>query len=229
MHPRRVTPIGFISSVYKEKFGTPRQSGVVSSALASLHFVSPYDTSDAFHGLSNFSHIWILGNFHLIESFKFKAKVRPPKLGGKEKVGVYATRSPFRENCISLTLGKIESVVTENSKTSLIVSGIDLVDKTPIYDIKPYIPYADNASHPKSGFAQPYSKGLLVIPLKAEVFAPLSPQDIELITQTVKAHPEPSYCNPEKLYKMSLKNFTVCWQRLEDRILIIDVKENIDI
>ena len=229
MTPHLVKPIGHIESVYREKFGTPRQSGIVSSANATLHFYPPYNTSEAFIGLEEFSHLWILGQIHLNPPSPFRAKIRPPKLGGKEKVGVYASRSPFRENRLSLTLTKIESIITQGSSVSIQVSGVDLVNETPFYDIKPYIPYADNASDAKSGFSQPYTKGAPVIPLTAQLFDALDVTEIELITQTLQANPEPAYCTREKDYKMSIKDLTVCWRYSNGKILITDVKENIDI
>ena len=143
-----VHEIAIVETCYSEKFGTPRQSGVASSAWGKIVFSEEYQSADFLKGLEGFSHLWLVFVFH--ESVKedqsaVKATVRPPRLGGNEKVGVFASRSPFRPNPIGLSLVKLERIEqTKNCGGVIHISGVDLVDGTPLLDIKPYIPYCDS-------------------------------------------------------------------------------------
>ena len=139
--------IAHIKTDFKEKFGIPRQSGLVQEVRGKIIFEKEYRTPEAFRGLENFSHIWILWNFSMAEREKWSPTVSPPLLGGNKRVGVFATRSPFRPNPIGLSSVRIEKIESTKDDGPVIhVMGADLLDGTPIYDIKPYLPYAD--SHP---------------------------------------------------------------------------------
>jgi len=144
-------PIAYIHTDFSEKFGLPRQSGLVPELKGEIRFAEPYSQPDAVRGLSAFSHIWLVFGFHAAQRPKEKgwaATVRPPRLGGNTRVGVFASRSPFRPNPLGLSCVKLDAVLTEQQPVRLLVSGIDLLDGTPIYDIKPYIPVAD--CHPEA-------------------------------------------------------------------------------
>lgn len=144
---QRLEVIAKIYTEFSEKFGIPRQSGLVSGLRAKIVFEPKFRNPDAIRGIEEFSHLWLIWNFHKAKQEFFRATVAPPRLGGKEKKGIFATRSPFRPNSLGLSSVKLEKVVFEEGLGGvLIVSGADLLNETPIYDIKPYLPYTD--SHP---------------------------------------------------------------------------------
>ena len=136
-------PIAYIENDFTGKFGIPRQSLLTESMISTIRFIPPYDVKEAFDGLEEFSHLWLVWVFSENLGRTFNPTVRPPVLGGNERKGVFATRSPFRPNPIGLTCVKLEQIREEDGKVSLVVSGADLMNGTPILDIKPYIPYAD--------------------------------------------------------------------------------------
>lgn len=145
----RLEVIAKIYTEFTEKFGIPRQSGLVSGLRAKIIFEQKYRNPDVIRGIEEFSHLWLIWNFHKAKQQSFHATVAPPRLGGKEKKGIFATRSPFRPNSLGLSSVKLEEIVyEENLGPVLIVSGADLLNETPIYDIKPYLPYTD--SHPEA-------------------------------------------------------------------------------
>ncbi len=149
----KIQPIGIIHSCYKEKFGIPRQAGLVPEAEAEIEIFSPYNQEEAFRGLEEFSHIWILFIFHAIRRNGWKSTVRPPRLGGNQRVGVFTTRSGFRPNRIGLSAVKLEQITKEKETLVLKITGGDFLDDTPILDIKPYLPYADSILEASGGFA----------------------------------------------------------------------------
>ena len=146
---QKLEVIAKIYTEFPEKFGIPRQSGLASGLRGKIVFESKFRNPDAVRGIEEFSHLWLIWNFHKAKQDTFHATVVPPRLGGKEKKGVFATRSPFRPNSLGLSSVKLEEVVLEEGLgVVLIVSGADLLNETPIYDIKPYLPYTD--SHPEA-------------------------------------------------------------------------------
>jgi len=152
-------PIGFIESCYRQKFGTPRQPGLVKQATANLVFQPEYSKSEIFRGIEQFSHLWIIFVFHQSVRQNDKITVRPPRLGGKEKLGVFATRSNFRPNPIGQSVVRFEGVEKINDRYVLKLTGGDFLDGTPVLDVKPYIPFADSIADAIAGFAsQPPDK-----------------------------------------------------------------------
>lgn len=157
-----VVPIGKISTPFKQKFTVPRQPRLVNLAKGLITLNKPFDDPNAIIALSSFSHIWVLFWFHLnpdnksaaSEDYKWQPMVRPPRLGGKEKVGVFATRSPFRPNPIGMSVFELESVECIDNRVEIRVKGVDVVDGTPIIDIKPYIPFSDSIAEAVGGFAE---------------------------------------------------------------------------
>jgi len=145
--------IGIARTPFNEKFGTPRQPGLVKEAQGHIEILSPFNRVDAFSGLEQFSHIWLLFHFHLTPSKDFQSTVRPPRLGGNKRVGVFASRSPFRPNHIGQSLVRLLEIQHHDKKIVLVVEGIDLVDQTPILDIKPYLPYCESVPKATGGFA----------------------------------------------------------------------------
>ena len=223
--PFTVTPIGIIHSCFKEKFATPRQPGLVPAALAQIKLHAPYNQADTVAGLEEFSHIWLSFIFHHTAGQGWKPKVRPPRLGGNKKMGVFATRSTFRPNPLGLSLVKLESIDTSNGVT-LHVSGADLIDQTPILDIKPYLPWVESIAHAKSGFASDDQTLQLPIYYSAQAQSALSerPALKELIEQVLHHDPRPAYQqDPERIYGCNIADINLRWQVVLDHIQVVEI------
>src|SRR6478736_5715820 len=152
MSPIPMSPVAVIRTSFGEKFGVPRQPGLAPSAKGRIVFENTYRNPDTLRGIEGFSHLWVIFQFHLAEGWS--PTVRPPRLGGNERVGVFASRSPFRPNPIGLSVVKLERVELDSPEGPVIhVSGVDLVDGTPVLDIKPYVAYSDALPEARSGFA----------------------------------------------------------------------------
>lgn len=221
-----MTPIGWVESVFKEKFGAPRQSGVVPSAEGVLRFHEPYDQADAFDKLGEFSHLWVISLFHLVPEKGFAPKVRPPKLGGEKKVGVFASRAPFRPNRLALTVVKLEEVIKKNGRICLRVSGLDLVDQSPILDVKPYLPYADSHPDALTGFGLQASSKIPVVAADEHTFSGLTPKQITLITETLAAQPQPAYAKERQFFGLTLGELNIRWYLENERIMVYEVEKN---
>jgi tRNA-Thr(GGU) m(6)t(6)A37 methyltransferase TsaA len=193
------SPIGIIRSCFKEKFGIPRQPGLVPEASAVVEILPPYNREEAFKELSTFSHIWVIFLFHGIKRDRWVATVRPPRLGGNRRIGVFASRSGFRPNPIGLSAVRLESISYEAGQLLLHVVGGDLLDGTPVLDIKPYVPYAD--SHPGAigGFAASPPSTRLSVGFSEAAAATCQrlsskiPQLKALITHMLQSDPRPAY------------------------------------
>lgn len=217
--------IGWVESPYREKFGAPRQSGVVPSGEFILRFHAPFCREEYFRGIEQFSHLWVISRFHLIEERQQAALVRPPKLGGNEKVGVFASRSPFRPNQLCLSVGKLEKKEYINNEVVLTVSGLDLVEGTPIYDIKPYLEYADRVEEANNGYAQTSDAELAISFSRAteEVFQRLSEKDQQLIKEVLRAQPQPGYRNDETVFGLTLKELNIRWKCSGNELEILQI------
>ena len=206
-------PIGVVESCFGEKFGTPRQSGIVESACGRIVFSDEVD-DEACRGLEEFSHLWLVFLFDQVDEEEARWLVRPPRLGGNEKKGVFATRSPFRPNRIGLSLVKFESI----GEGCLEVSGLDLVDGTPILDVKPYLPYVESVPDAKGGFAE-------TAPARMEVvfqFDDLEGGDRRLISEALSLDPRPAYHDdPERIYGCLLAGYEVKWRAEEGKIKVL--------
>ncbi|MFD2257408.1 tRNA (N6-threonylcarbamoyladenosine(37)-N6)-methyltransferase TrmO [Luteolibacter algae] len=152
-----IEPIGYLRTCYGSKFAVPRQPGLCPAAWGELEFMEKYRSRESIRGLEDFSHVWLIFGFHETAGEGWKPTVRPPRLGGNQRVGVFASRSTYRPNGLGLSLVKLDEIVLtkdgELQPPILKFSGVDLVDGTPIYDIKPYLPYAENLLDAKAGFA----------------------------------------------------------------------------
>ncbi|MBL92284.1 MAG: tRNA (N6-threonylcarbamoyladenosine(37)-N6)-methyltransferase TrmO [Myxococcales bacterium] len=190
--------IGVIHTPFKEKFGTPRQPGLIQQAQGWITFFPPYDQAEAFEGLDGFSHLWLLFDFHLTPNKNFQASVRPPRLGGNTKQGVFATRSPFRPNHIGLSVVANGGWVQKDKKLVLQVSGVDLVDQTPILDIKPYLPYCESLPQATGGFAVAAPQPSLQVKWTPEALNQLKQCELDEDFQTLASavlsqDPRPAY------------------------------------
>ena len=194
--------IAQIQNQFSTKFGIPRQSGLVTALQSRILFTPPYRNADALGGLEEFSHIWLIWQFSEAIRKNWSPTVRPPRLGGNVRMGVFATRSPFRPNPIGLSVVKLEKIVYHGTDAPyLIVSGADLMDGTPIYDIKPYLPHIDSHPEAAGGFAVPAAEHRLTVQFP-EQWLRLVPADLQQgLIQVLEQDPRPAYQHdPERVY-----------------------------
>ena len=195
--------IAHIKTDFKAKFGIPRQSGLVKSTKGRIIFCDEYKNREALRGIEGYSHLWLLWKFS--ESIKedWSPTVRPPRLGGNKRMGVFATRSPFRPNPIGLSSVKLERII-ENTPdgTILEVSGADLLDGTPIYDIKPYLPYADSKPDAKGSYAEEHRDHALEVVFPEDLLQKLPEDKRQAAIDCLKDDPRPSYHDDERVYSM---------------------------
>ncbi len=224
MKERTIQPIAYIETDYKEKFGIPRQSGLVPESRARIVFLPRYRTPDALRGIEGFSHLWLLFDFSLAHTDGFSPTVRPPRLGGNTRVGVFASRSPFRPNHIGLSSVRLISVEhTANCGDVLIVSGADLLDGTPIYDVKPYLPFTDSHPDAKEGYsADPSPRLSVVFP---DALLSRLPEEVRAAAVASLAQdPRPSYQDdPERVYIMKFANYDLHFEVKEGTLTVVDV------
>jgi tRNA-Thr(GGU) m(6)t(6)A37 methyltransferase TsaA len=196
--------IAHIQSDFQEKFGIPRQSGLVEALRATVVFEPEYRNPDALRGIEGFSHLWLIWQFSEAVRADWSPTVRPPRLGGNTRMGVFATRSPFRPNAIGLSCVRLEAVRQDPVLGSVLeVSGADLLDGTPIYDIKPYLPYADCRPEAVGGFAASAPESGLRVDCPAELLSKVPPEKQEALLGVLAQDPRPSYQDdPQRVYGM---------------------------
>ena len=218
--------IGHIETDFKEKFGIPRQSGLVKESTGRIVFEKEYNVPEAFRGLEDFSHIWVLWQFSEAVRENWSPTVRPPLLGGNKRMGVFATRSPFRPNSVGLSALKLENV--EFSKTDgvvLHVSGADLLNGTPIYDIKPYLPYADSIPDAIGGFTENLDERKLEVEFPSELLQKVREEKRTALKAVLEADPRPSYQDdPERVYGMSFADYEVKFKVDGKNLKVIDIE-----
>lgn len=207
-------PVARLRGCYPEKFGVPRQSGLVPAARGTVVFEPEYRRQEAVRGLEGFSHVWLVWVFDQVPEDGGRLAVRPPRLGGNEKLGVFATRSPFRPNRIGLSVVKLEQVVTDGEDGPFLeVSGVDLVDGTAILDVKPYVPYADAVPDATGAFAAEAPDRMPVeISESARVaFEAVAEPLQKLIVETLGLDARPAYHDEERIYHLRLEECEVDW------------------
>lgn len=224
---RRVHVIARIHTDFPTKFGIPRQSGLVDELKAEIVFEPEYRNPDALRGIEEFSHIWLIWEFSEAVRETWSPTVRPPRLGGNKRVGVFATRSPFRPNAIGLSSVRLDSVELHTERGPVLhVSGADLMDGTPIYDIKPYLPFAD--SHPEATGS--FTDRTKEYGLQVEIPEPIE-QMVEKnkrsALRAVLAHdPRPSYQNdPERIYGMEFAGYEVRFRVCEETLYVTEIEK----
>ena len=219
--------IAHIYTDFTEKFGIPRQSGLVEGTLGRIVFEPEYRNPDALRGIEKYSHLWIIWQFSQSVLDTWHATVRPPRLGGNVSVGVFASRSPMRPNPIGLSCVKLVDVIkTENEGTVLIVSGADMLDGTPIYDIKPYLSFTD--SHPDAidGFAGDVFERKLTV-VDNGMLDDIEPKTAKIIKELLSQDPRPQYkSDPERIYGMAYGGYNVRFRVDGGEVYIIDVSKN---
>ena len=194
--------IARMHSAFPTKFGIPRQSGLVNSLRSRIVFAPEYRNPDAFRGLEDFSHVWLIWEFSQAVRQKWSPTVRPPRLGGNTRMGVFATRSPFRPNPVGLSAVQLEEVVLHGADAPyLVVSGADLMNGTPIYDIKPYLPHIDSHPDARGGFAVPAAEHRLKVVFPEQWLEKVPEQLRDGLTEVLAQDPRPSYQHdPERVY-----------------------------
>ena len=219
-----MTPIAHIETCVPTKFGIPRQAGIVDTP-GRIVFEPPYRVAEAVRGLEGFDYIWIIWQFSKAVRDDWSPTVRPPRLGGNERMGVFATRSPFRPNPIGLSSVKLLRVEQdEQLGPVLYISGADLMDGTPIYDIKPYLPYTDSHPDARSGFATRPADSLLEVQCPPALLEQL-PTDLRQPLLDLLAHdPRPQYQHdPDRIYGMSFGGFDIHFQVKEETVIVNDI------
>jgi tRNA-Thr(GGU) m(6)t(6)A37 methyltransferase TsaA len=214
--------IGHIHTDFPSKFGIPRQSGLVPQLKGTITFEPEFRNLQAFKGLEEFSHIWLLWKFSRSEKEHWSATVKPPRLGGKKRMGVFATRSPYRPNDIGLSSVKLEKVCYEPDKGPILyVSGADLMDGTPIYDIKPYIAYSDCHPDAKSGFADLVRGKVLLVDFPKELLELYPEEKREAVIGILAQDPRPAYDTDEtRIYGVEFAGFDVRFTVRENQLQV---------
>lgn len=220
--------IATIHTDFPQKFGLPRQSGLVEGCRGRIVFEKPYGSPDAVKGLEGFDYIWLLWLFDEEQKEVFHATVRPPRMGGNERVGVFATRSPFRPNGIGLSSVKLEKIEQTPDGVQLLVRGVDLRSGTRIIDIKPYLSFCDSHPDARYGFSQQAFSRALQVVLPEELGQKLPADKRSTLKDILAQDPRPAYQNdPNRLYGLSFAGFSVHFTVSEDRLTVVDIQEEI--
>jgi tRNA (adenine37-N6)-methyltransferase len=232
MNDYHISAIGHIQSPYKQKFAIPRQPRLVPEAKAKLIFTADFNREEFVRGLDEFTHIWLLFRFHETADKGYSAMVRPPRLGGNARKGVFATRATFRPNAIGMSAVKLEGIEYKNGQLSLLLSGIDLLDGTPIIDIKPYLPYSDAMTSASAGFADTRPETPMSVEFSPSALAFIAqqtqyPELLAFITNVLKQDPRPAYKKQKdaiQSYGMTLYDYNICWQVNESHNLVTSIE-----
>ncbi len=217
-----ISPIAYICNGYKEKFGIPRQSGLAPSVKSFVEFSRDFQDENIIRDIEQYSHLWLVWGFSE-NSGDWSATVRPPKLGGNKRVGVFASRSPFRPNPLGLSAVRLESV-SKDGAFGLWVSGADLKDGTPVYDIKPYLPYSDSIPDAVGGFSDEHKDDSFKVNFPEAVKNTLPKGDLTELGEILSLDPKPQYQNdPKRIYGLSYKDYTVKFTSNDEEIRVVSV------
>lgn len=221
-----VQPIAHIRSDFKEKFGIPRQSGRAPDLQAEIVFEPTFNNPEALRGIEDFSHLWLIFDFSAAHRKDWSATVRPPRLGGNVRVGVFASRSPFRPNPIGLSCVKLLRVEKRDKDGCvLLVSGADLLDGTPILDIKPYLPFADCIQDAKGGYAAQHENHRLEVVFAEDLLAKIPQEKRTGLLQCLADDPRPSYQDDERRYGMHFADFEIKFQVQNNLLTVLSVEK----
>ena len=218
--------IATIYTDFPEKFGIPRQSGL-TGASGKIVFEPEYQVEEALRGMKEYSYLWIIWGFSEVKTGKWNPTVRPPRLGGNKRMGVFATRSPFRPNPLGLSSVRLESVEqTEKEGCVLWVSGVDMMDGTPIYDIKPYLPYVDSHPEAAGGFAEKKKEYMLSVEIPEVCLEMLTEEKQKILKEILSQDPRPAYQHDEeRIYGMSFSEFEVCFQVKNECVYVKEIRK----
>lgn len=217
--------IARIHTDFSNKFGIPRQSGLVEGLIGEIVFEPKYRNPDAVRGLADFSHIWLIWEFSKSKRDTWSATVRPPRLGGNERMGVFATRSPFRPNPLGLSCVKLERVCIDPERGPVItVSGIDMLDGTPIYDIKPYVPHADLRPDAVGGFADAHRDDRVEVVFPDDLISKVPEEKRAALIGVLEGDPRPSYqSDPERIYGFDFAGMEIRFKVEDKTLTVVDV------
>lgn len=220
-----ITPIAHIRTDFGSKFGVPRQSGVVQELTARIVFEPPYRNPDALRGLGDFSHLWLIWHFSEVKQDGWSPTVRPPRLGGNTRMGVFATRSPYRPNPLGLSAVRIVSVDLHTPDGPVItVAGADLMDGTPIFDLKPYLAYADSHPDAKGGFIEGLTDRSVQVVCDETLLSPLSEETRKSLLAVLAHDPRPTYQNdPQRVYGMEFAGFNVRFTVADGVLTVVEI------
>ena len=218
-------PIAIIKTDFPEKFGIPRQSGLVEGLRGKIIFLPEYRNPEATRGLEGYSYLWILWGFSEAVRKEWSATVTPPRLGGKKKMGVFATRSPFRPNPIGLSSVKLESIeMDEKLGPVLMVSGIDMLNGTPIYDIKPYLPYTDSHPDAKGGFAAEVKEHKLIVDFPEQLIHKVEESERRTVVEILEQDPRTAFIHDEdRIWGVSYGVYNIRFTVKEDTLTVCEV------
>ena len=219
--------IARIYTDFKEKFGIPRQSGIAAESVGKIVFEPEYRRSEALRGLEGYSHIWLIWDFSEAHREEWSPTVRPPRLGGNRRMGVFATRSPYRPNPIALSSVRLIGIEhTETDGDVLTVCGADIMNGTPIYDIKPYLKFTDSHEDATSGFADGVSDYSLTAEIPERFLSMLTESEAKTLRVILENDPRPAYKkDDEKVYGMSFSEFEIYFTVSTDRITVTDIQK----
>lgn len=222
-----IEPIAKIATDFDTKFGIPRQSGLVKNLSGTVIFEKKYRNPDAIRGIEGFSHLWLIWGFSENMDKEYSPTVRPPRLGGNERMGVFATRSPFRPNHLGLSSVKLEKVeFTEKHGYVLHVSGADMVNGTPIYDIKPYLAFTDRIPDATCGFADKIKDYSLDVVLNTELLKDFPSEKIDTLKGVLAEDPRPSYIEDEnRIYGFPFAGFEIKFKVKGKTLTVISVEK----
>ena len=222
-------PIAHIRCDFPDKFGIPRQSGLIDSLKAEIIFEPDYRNPDAFRGLADYSHVWLIWGFSESIRHQWSPTVRPPRLGGNTRIGVFATRSPFRPNPIGLSSVLLERIELHTNQGPILhISGADLMDGTPIFDIKPYLPYDDSHPEASEGFGGPLKNSTLSIECPPELLKQIPEAKREALIDLLTQDPRPSYQNdPERIYGLRFAQMEIKFRVENKTAYVISICQDI--
>lgn len=221
-----IEPIGIIKTDFDQKFGIPRQSGRIEELEGIIEFRESYCTYDYFKGLEQFSHIWVIWGFSENEQKKKHATVRPPRLGGNTRIGVFASRSPFRPNNLALSCVALKEIRKTAGRCSLVIGGADMLSGTPVYDIKPYVAYSDSVPHASGGFAEENKEYSLAVQCDKEVLEKLPESKRTALMKLLADDPRPAYQDDEnRIYGLSYAGYEIKFSVKGNNLKVIGIYE----
>ncbi len=215
----KIEPIARFCSPFTGKFGIPRQSGIVEELRGTIVLTEPYRQAEALRGLDSYDYLWLIWGFSEHVDAEKHPTVRPPLLGGNERMGVWATRSPFRPNNLGLSSVRIAAV--RAAEWAIDVWGADLMDGTPIYDIKPYLPYVDSHPNARGGMTDQHAWRQLAVQMPQQLRELLAPADVVALEKTLALDPRPHYHDDDRSYGMSFMGYNICFH-VADGVVMVD-------
>jgi tRNA (adenine37-N6)-methyltransferase len=225
MEDVRLKVIARIQNDFTSKFGLPRQSGIIQTLVSTVVFEPEFRNSDTLRGLDGFTHLWLIWGFSENLRADWSPTVRPPRLGGNTRMGVFATRSPFRPNPLGLSCVELKAIHLETpSSPTLTVTGADLMNGTPVYDIKPYLPYTDSIPDAKGGYAHGAPEAALSVSFPDRWLALIPPEKQQVLFAVLAGDPRPAYQeDPERVYGFGYAGFDVRFTVDGDRLTVVEV------